>query len=226
VKEGWSIKAMHRLMCLSATYRQSTDLDNTAALKLDPDNELLWHFNRRRLEAEAIRDSVLAVSGRLNPQQCGLPIFPPLPGGIDERVKYTDSKWDLQLGPEGRRRSIYIYQQRTLTMPLMQTFDALVCDESRPRRATSITPLQALAMFNGDFVNEEARHFAERLMREAGPELADQVQLAFELALARPASAEDQRRLMKFFESRGDRLDMLIGLCRILYNTNEFIYID
>ena len=226
VKEGWSIKAMHRLMCLSATYRQSTGLDNTTALKLDPDNELLWHFNRRRLEAEAIRDSVLAVSGRLNPQQCGLPIFPPLPGGIDERVKYTDSKWDLQLGPGGRRRSIYIYQQRTLTMPLMQTFDALVCDESRPRRATSITPLQALAMFNGDFVNEEARHFAERLIREAGPELVDQVQLAFELALARPASAEDERRLMKFFESREDRLEMLIGLCRILYNTNEFIYID
>ncbi len=226
VRQNWSIKAMHRLICRSATYQQRSDLENAAAAKLDPGNRLLWRFNRRRLQGEAVRDSVLAVSGRLNPEQYGLPIFPPLPGDIAERVKYSDSKWDTQHGPEGRKRSIYIYQQRTLMMPLLQTFDAIVCDESRPRRAASVTPLQALAMYNGDFVNEEAGHFADRLVREAGPELVDQVQRAFELALARPATDDEQQKLVAYVESREDRAAGLRGLCRILYNTSEFIYID
>jgi hypothetical protein len=111
-------------------------------------------------------------------------------------------------------------------MPLMQTFDALVCDESRPRRASSVTPLQALAMFNGEFVNEETIHFAERVVREAGPETVDQVQRAFELALARPATDDEQQKLIEYVESHEDRLDGLRGICRILYNTSEFIYID
>jgi len=226
VRQNWSIKAMHRLICRSATYQQRSNLENPAAVKLDPGNRLLWRFNRRRLQGEAVRDSVLAVSGRLNPEQYGLPIFPPLPGDIAERVKYSNSKWDTQHGPEGRKRSIYIYQQRTLMMPLLQTFDAIVCDESRPRRAASVTPLQALAMYNGDFVNEEAGHFADRLVREAGPELVDQVQHAFELALARPATDDEQQKLVAYVESREDRADGLRGLCRILYNTSEFIYID
>ena len=226
VRQNWSIKAMHRLICRSATYQQRSDLENAAAVKLDPGNRLLWRFNRRRLQGEAVRDSVLAVSGRLNPEQYGLPIFPPLPGDIAERVKYSNSKWDTQHGPEGRKRSIYIYQQRTLMMPLLQTFDAIVCDESRPRRAGSVTPLQALAMYNGEFVNEEAGHFAERLVREAGPELGDQVQHAFELALARPATDDEQQKLVAYVESREDREAGLRGLCRILYNTSEFIYID
>ena len=226
IKQGWKVKAMHRLICLSATYRQRSDLENIAAVEVDPDNHLLWRFNRRRLQGEAIRDSVLAVSGRLNPEHYGLPIFPPLPGDIADRVKYSDSKWDTQPGPEGRKRSIYIYQQRTLMMPLMQTFDALVCDESRPRRASSVTPLQALAMYNGEFVNEETLHFAERVVREAGPETVDQVQRAFELALARPATDDEQQKLTEYVESHEDRLDGLRGICRILYNTSEFIYID
>jgi hypothetical protein len=226
IRQGWKVKAMHRLICLSATYRQRSDLDHALASEIDPGNRLLWHFNRRRLQGEAIRDSVLAVSGRLNPQHHGLPIFPPLPGDIADRVKYTDSKWDTQHGPEGRKRSIYIYQQRTLMMPLLQTFDAIVCDESRPRRATSVTPLQALAMYNGEFVNQEAGHFAGRVVREAGPELVDQVQRAFELALARPATDDELRKLTEYVESREDRASGLHGLCRILYNTSEFIYID
>ena len=85
-----------------------------------------------------------------------------VPGDVADAVRYNESKWDTQFGPEGRKRSIYIYQQRTLTMPFIQTFDALVCDESKPLRHASVTPLQALAMYNGEFVNEEARYFAAR----------------------------------------------------------------
>ena len=201
VKEKWSLKAVHRLIVTSATYRQTSLHTNELAASIDPDNKLLWRFRRRRLEAEAVRDSVLTASGRLNPTQFGLPIFPPLPGDIEERVKFSNSKWDTQRGPEGRRRSIYIYQQRTLTMPFMQSFDALVCDESRPRRRQSITPLQALAMYNGSFVSEEAGHFADRVRKEAGTENTKQIGRAFDIALSRPPSADELARLKKLADS-------------------------
>jgi len=226
VELKWSVKAMHRLICNSSTYRQQSVVDNTAAAKMDPENRLYWRANRRRLEGEAIRDSVLAVSGRLNPQQHGLPIFPPLPGDIAQRVKYTDSKWDTQFGPQGRRRSLYIYQQRTLTMPLLQTFDALVCDESRPRRATSVTPLQALAMYNGEFVNDEAQYFAQRLIDEAGEDAGQQIELAFQLALGRAPTDDEEKSMVDFVNGQDDRMTGLVGICRVLYNTSEFLYVD
>jgi hypothetical protein len=223
VAEKWSVKAMHRLIVTSNTYRQTSRLRNKRAETIDPDNKLLWRFRRRRLEAEAIRDSVLAVSGRLNPEQFGLPIFPPLPGDIADRVKYSNSKWDSQYGPKGRKRSIYIYQQRTLMMPFMQVFDSLVCDESRPRRRTSTTPLQALAMYNGEFVNQEAGRFAQRVEQEAGSDVRKQIERAFQLALGRRPDEEELRRMTKLLASAEHSL---VGLCRILYNSNEFVYVD
>ena len=221
VESKWSIKEMHRLIVNSATYRQSSGTTNDEAKTIDPDNRLLWRFNRRRLEAEAIRDSVLAVSGRLNPEQSGLPIFPPLPGDIAATVKWNNSKWDTQYGPEGRKRSLYIYQQRTLTMPLMQTFDSLVCEETRPRRRASVTPLQALAMYNGDFVNEEAHFFASRVKSQCS-EADRQMDIAFELALGRPPTVSEKQQLSKVMAGDAG----LVGVCRVLLNTNEFMYID
>jgi hypothetical protein len=226
VQSQWSIKAMHRLIVNSSTYRQASAYDHPVAAQLDPDNRWLWRFNRQRLEAEAIRDSVLYVSGRLNPQQFGLPIFPPLPGDVADAVKYSESKWDTQYGPEGRKRSVYIYQQRTLTMPLMQTFDALVCDESRPRRRASVTPLQALAMYNGEFVNEEARYFAERVGRLAGADPEARLRTAFHWALGREPTEPEVTKMMPLLKSGRSADEALVGVCRILYNTNEFIYID
>lgn len=214
---------MHRLIVNSATYRQSSKDATSRAQEIDPDNRLLSRFNRRRLDAEAIRDSVLAVSGRLNPEQFGLPIFPPLPGDVAETVKYDNSKWDTQRGPEGRKRSLYIYQQRTLTMPLMQTFDSLVCEETRPRRRTSVTPLQALAMYNGDFVNEEAKHFAERV---AKCDEKDPISTAFELALGRQPSPSEQDQLNKLMTEAATPEEGLVSVCRVLMNTNEFLHID
>ena len=114
MEHGWSLKHIHRLICNSSTYRQQSDLENAVAEKVDPENVLLWKFPIRRLGAEVVRDRILSASGRLNPKSFGLPIFPPLPDGIEDRVKYDNSKWATQFGPEGRRRSIYIYQQRTL----------------------------------------------------------------------------------------------------------------
>lgn len=217
---------MHRLIVTSAAYRQTSVHSNAKASAVDPDNKLLWRFGRRRLEAEAVRDSVLAASGRLNPEQFGLPIFPPLPDDIEELVKYTTSKWMTQTGPQGRKRSIYIYQQRTLTMPFLQAFDSLVCDESRPRRRHSVTPLQALAMYNGEFVSTEARHFAARLKREAGDDVDKQIDLAFRIALARQPDT-GEAAAMKQLIARSESPDAgLVGLCRVLFNSNEFVYVD
>lgn len=226
VKEKWSLKAMHRLMVTSTTYRQSSLKSDENAAEIDPDNKLLWRFRRRRLEAEAIRDSVLAVSGRLNPEQFGLPIFPPLPDDIEDRVKYSNSKWDTQYGPEGRKRSIYIYQQRTLNMPFLQVFDALVCDESRPRRQHSVTPLQALAMYNGEFVNNEARHFARRVVTEAGDEPGEWIGSAFRIALVRQPEADEMGTLRNLLQQSQSPEEGLVAVCRVLLNCNEFSFVD
>ena len=217
---------MHRLIVTSSTYRQSSLVKNEAALTVDPLNNLWWRCERRRLDAEAIRDSVLAVSGRLNPELYGLPIFPPLPGDIAETVKYSENKWDTQLDHAGRKRSIYIYQQRTLNMPFMQAFDSTVCDESRPRRRTSVTPLQALSLFNGDFVNEEAAALARRIQREAGGSVQEKVRLACRLALGRPPTAEESRYFGRLLGQAADADAALNGFCRVLLNANEFVYID
>ena len=226
VENKWSIKAIHRLIVNSSTYRQESTQRNKQAELIDPDNRLLWRFNRRRLRAEEIRDNVLFVSGRLNPEQFGLPIFPPLPGDVADAVKYSESKWDTQHGPEGRKRSLYIYQQRTLSMPFLQTFDALVCSESLPRRRTSVTPLQALAMYNGDLVNEETEYFAQRVMESAGSDINDQIKFAFETALGRAPTPTEFAQLQQLFTTTESPQLGLQAVCRVLYNMNEFVFID
>ena len=228
VKGRWSIKAVHRLICNSSTYRQASVNKDSKALLADPGNTLLWRFNRRRLEAEAVRDAVLSVSGRLNTEKFGLPIFPPLPGSIEEAVKWDKSKWDTQGGAEGRKRSIYIYQQRTLNMPFLQSFDSTVCDTSRDQRRSSVTPLQSLAMYNGDFVSREADFFAQKVLAAAGADPAEQVEKAFLMALSRPPSAEEKARMIELLRTSGggSGKGSLVALCRVLFNTSEFIYID
>jgi hypothetical protein len=222
----WSVKVMHRLILNSATYRQSSRHHDSQAEEADPENTLLWRFRSRRLEAEAVRDAVLAVSGRLNPEQFGLPIFPPLPEGLAEEVKYDNSKWATQDGPEGRKRSIYIYQQRSMTMPFMQTFDSVVCDGTRDRRQASVTPLQALAMYNGRFANEEATHFAARVRKEAGDSTAAQIQLAFKIALGREPAPGETDRMQSLLKSSTEGSDAMAAVCRVLFNANEFVYVE
>ncbi len=226
MEHGWSLKHIHRLICNSSTYQQQSDVENASALKVDPENALLWSFPIRRLGAEVVRDRILSVSGRLNPESFGLPIFPPLPDGIEDRVKYDNSKWATQYGAEGRRRSIYIYQQRTLNMPLLQTFDAPVCDESRPRRRASTTALQALAMYNGPLVTMEVEHFADRVIAAAKEEADDRIAHAVRLALCRNATDLELQELSEYYRTFSDPHEAMISICRVLYNTSEFLYLD
>ena len=226
VKQNWSLKAMHRLLLTSGAYRQSSLHLDPAAARLDPQNRHLWRFRRRRLEGEAVRDSILTASGRLNGDRGGPPVFPPLPRGLDaaQKVQGTNT-WETMPGPRGRKRSVYIFQRRSLSMPLMETFDAPVLNASCARRETSISVLQALTMYDGEFVNEEARHFAERVRRQSGPGPASRIQHAFRIALGRDPRPDETRQARRLLEEVRSG-DGLTALCRVLLNSNEFVYVD
>jgi hypothetical protein len=217
MEQGWSVKSMHRLMLLSNTYRQSSE---NGEVEADPENKLLWRFPRRRLEAEEIRDSILQASGRLNPAMKGPSVFPPLPGDLADFARYGRGggiMWEPnEKDEDARRRSVYTFQRRSLPLPLMAAFDATVFSESCERRGVTTTPLQALSMMNGDLVHDEAKQLARRL---EGGDRASQVRRAFELVLSRPARNDEIERFSKFEGS-------LESLCRVLLNSNEFLYID
>ena len=226
VERNWSLKSMHRLMVTSGAYRRSSRHSDPEATRTDPQNRFLWRFQRRRLEGEAVRDSILTASGRLNGDRGGPPVFPPLPRGLDEAQKVQGTNtWETMPGPRGRKRSVYIFQRRSLSMPLMETFDAPVPNASCARRETSVSVLQALTMYDGEFVNQEARHFAERVKREAGAGAASRIRQAFRIALSRDPRSDETARSRRLLQESPSG-DGLTALCRVLLNSNEFVYID
>jgi hypothetical protein len=226
VENNWSLKSIHRLIMTSATFRQSSNLHSLAAEQVDPQNRFLWRMPRRRLEGEAIRDSILAVSGRLNPEMGGPAIYPPLPDGMEDRTYYKHSRfWEPSNGPESRRRSVYIFNRRQLDFPLLAALDAPVFSSPNEQRAVSTTPLQALLLLNGKLVNEEAEHFARRVLAVAGTDPATQVRVAFEMALTRLPAPEELQEALEFNASEPDGAG-LAGFCRVLFNLNEFVYVD
>jgi hypothetical protein len=241
VQDGWSLKKLHRMMLLSAAYQQSTAVDPKSA-KLDPDNKLLSHMNRIRLEGEALRDSILAVSGRLNPQMGGPSVYPK----VSDEVLSTGSthKWGSSPEDQGLRRSIYVFQRRSLALPIVEVFDGADMNNTCPRRSTTTIAPQALALFNGEFTRTESRWFAERVAGEAGEDRGRQIDLAYRIALARLPTAH-QRALATEFLAQQTRLHKagtraasshdagttaeraaLAELCHVLINCNEFVYLD
>jgi len=208
---------MHKLMLTSQTYRQSSE---GGAVNADPDNRLLTHFNRRRLEAEAIRDSLLQVSGRLNPDRGGPSVFPPLPADLADFARYGRGggiMWESNDKEEdARRRSVYVFQRRSLPLPMMASFDAIVFSESCERRINTTTPLQALNMMNGDLLREESAELAARI-EKLGGDRKQQVERAFEIALQRPPKPAE----LEMFQ-----MHPLTRICRVLLESNEFLYVD
>ena len=223
VEQGWSVKAIHRLILLSNTYRQSSENPAQNGNTVDPDNKLLWRFNRRRLEAEAIRDSILFVSGRLNPAMGGPSVFPPLPDDLADFARYGRTgglMWEPnETEEEARRRSVYIFQRRSLPLPIMASFDAKPFSESAPERSSTTTPLQALNMMNGYLVHEESQHLANRIQNETGPDRSEQLKRVFEIVLSRPPKVEEAKQFIRFDGS-------LAAICRVLLNSNEFLYVE
>ncbi|MFM8497580.1 MAG: PSD1 and planctomycete cytochrome C domain-containing protein [Planctomycetia bacterium] len=218
---GRSLKRLHRLIVTSAAYRQSaTSPAADRGMTTDPDNRLLWRAPRRRLDAEAVRDAVLAVAGRLDlrmggPSDRQFSLQP----GIHVTPKVDYAAFDLD-SDAGRRRSIYRFLFRTLPDPFMDALDCPAGDQFVPVRSNDVTVQQALAMWNDAFMLRHCEHFAARLDGEAAS-TPDRIARACMLAWGRPPSAEEQAALAAHADRHG-----LANACRLIFNSNEFMFID
>ena len=224
VAEKWSIKAIHRLILNSSSYRQTCTNGDPLLAEKDPKNRFFSRFTRQRLEGEIVRDAILAVSGRLNREGNGPPVFPPIPDDVRQANKRV--RWDTSSELDCRRRSIYVHQRRMLNLPFLKIFDAPVLNTTCSRRKASVTVLQSLAMYDSEFVNGEANAFADRVIRESGPAIDDQVRYAFRLAFCRQPEDAELERATAFMQTQGPQEESLVRLCRVLYNSSEFLYID
>jgi Protein of unknown function (DUF1553)/Protein of unknown function (DUF1549)/Planctomycete cytochrome C len=217
--DGGSLKKLHKLIVMSATYRQSSTGDPRAE-KVDANNTMLWRQNRRKLEAEAVRDSVLAVTGKLDLTMGG-------PGWQDFVIERPEHSPHYEYGladPDDERtwrRSIYRFIVRSQTQPWMTALDCADPSMRVDRRNESISPLQALALLNNGFMVTQALHFAERLQKERPSDLARQIERAHHLALGRAPTAAERKISIAFARSYG-----LPNLCRALLNLNEFAFAD
>jgi hypothetical protein len=219
VARGWSMKAMHRLMVTSATYRQSS-VPTAEGRRLDPENSLFSRMARRRLEGEAVRDALLAVSGRLDPRIGGPSVFPDLPPGIETRGGWTRSDSEA----DRNRRSIYVFVRRNLKYPLFDAFDAPDSNTTCPERNVSVNAPQALMLLNSDLVLSQARALADRVLATAAArdDPAQLVALAYRLALSRNPEPAELSRGAEFL-AQGDAL---VDYCHVLLNLNEFVFVD
>ena len=218
VRNDWSLKAVQRLILNSDAYRQiSAHPQDAPGAGIDADNLLLWRQNPRRIEAEALRDSVLFVSGKLNNERGG-------PGFEDFKYKQAYApEYTYITADEPRlwRRSIYRYLVRTTPNRFLTTLDCPDPANLTPRRLTTTTPLQSLALYNNDFMLRQARYFAERIASEAGEAPETQATLAFQHAFGRRPGSDEAQLAASFIESEG-----LFAFCRSLFNANEFVYVD
>ncbi|CAN5176661.1 DUF1549 and DUF1553 domain-containing protein [soil metagenome] len=219
---GWSLKAMHRLMVTSRTYRQASHGSGQpwqAALKADPANRLLSRMPRRRLEGEAIRDSFLSVSGLLNRDGGGPSVRPPLPKEVTSTLLHN--QWEVTEDADGhRRRSIYLFVRRNLRYPIFDVFDRPDSHTSCSRRSTSTTAPQSLMLLNSEFSLTTATALAGRVAA-ASDHAPDQVARAYALLFSRPPDPHERDLGRQFLEHA-----TLREFCLALLNTNEAIYVD
>ncbi|MCF7763702.1 MAG: DUF1549 and DUF1553 domain-containing protein [Verrucomicrobia bacterium] len=215
VRSGWSVKALQRLILTSATWRQSS-APRASALKVDAGCRLLWRFPPRRLEAEAIRDSILAVSGNID-RTAGGPSF--YLHDVDRENVYHYQPKEA-FGPEESRRMVYAFKVRMEQDGIFGAFDCPDGSLVMPRRSVSTTPLQALNLFNSPFIVGQAGRFAERLHRDAGDEVPDQVRCAWWLAFGRAPEAAELAGAEAFVGEQS-----LAAFCRAVLNANEFLFI-
>jgi hypothetical protein len=220
MENGWSIKKLHRLILDSNTYRMSKQWNSEYASK-DPEDRLLWRMPYQRLEVEGIRDSMLAVSGQLNPAMFGPSMYPHIPPAALEGNSDPDKIWKQSDEREASRRTIYAFIKRSMVVPMLEVLD--LCDSTRTaaKRQNTSVATQALTLFNGDFVNRQAQYFADRLRREAGDHPAKQIELAYRLALARRPTESESALMLDFLKR-----ETLEQLCRTIFNLNEFVYVD
>lgn len=202
VKDGWSVKRLHRSILLSATYRQSSDYREDVA-KADPENKLLAVFPRKRLEAEEIRDSILLASGRLNERVGGPSVFPPIPANLAGSGNFnnTDPSWTTSKDPQDHvRRSLYIFTRRSLPYPLLETFDMANPQQIHSKRDVTTTPLQALTLYNSDLVFQWSQALAGRVIEEAGDNERAQIERLYLVLFGRKPSEAETKALNAFLD--------------------------
>lgn len=197
VKEGWSVKKLHREILLSSVYRQSSDY-RPDVVQADSENKLLAVFPRKRLEAEEIRDSLLVASGKLEDKVGGPSVYPPLPSNLGA----TPAQWKVSKDKKDQnRRSLYIFTRRSLPYPLLETFDIATAQEAHSKRDVTTTPLQSLALFNSDVVFGWSQALAGRVINEAGNDESAQLDRLYQILFARKASDSEKETLQKFLNS-------------------------
>ncbi|MFT5467520.1 MAG: hypothetical protein ACI8UO_002624 [Verrucomicrobiales bacterium] len=227
-ENGGRLKPLHKQIVMSRAYRQSSDW-RSAAAQVDPDNTRIWRYPPHRLEAEVIRDSILAASGNLNLKPGGPGFKPRVPPEILEQSKRNGWPKVEKESSAHWRRSVYIYLKRQLPMPMLTLFDAPDSAQSCAVRFSSTTPTQALALLNDEFVNEQARYLARNALAEA-EDLEHVVRLLLERTLALPADEDQLAAAKEFVESRmsfrKDRKLALADLVVVLFNSSQFVYVD
>jgi hypothetical protein len=225
IRSGWSMKALHRLILSSGVYRQSGAL-REQAFQMDPENRLLWRFSLRRLDAEALRDAMLAVTGELD-RRAGGPYVPTqrLPEG---NVEVDEKRADA------RRRSVYLQQRRTQVATLLELFDAPSVVANCTYRATSTVPLQSLALLNSNFALVRAQAFAARLDLEVGADAETRIRLAFRLGCTRQPTAEELAAARRFLSTQQQQYTQAVNgrdgtwadFCQMILASNAFLYIE
>lgn len=217
IQENWNLKSLQRLILQSATFQQSSE-QNLRAQKVDADNQWLWRKSPQRIEAESIRDSILKVAGQLNPEVGGK--------GYQDVKSYffKGTQFYEPLDPVGEqfnRRTIYRFSARGGRHPLMETFDCPDPSTTTPDRASTTTPLQALSLMNTSFVLRMSDLLAKRVQKRAGSDTQKQVEELFLLAFQRQPKSKEVSMSYQFIEQHG-----LPALCRVILNSNEFLYVN
>jgi cytochrome c553 len=240
VTGGWRLKPLHRLILTSSVYMQDTTFD-AERVKVDPENRLLWRRRPQRLEAEALRDAVLAVSGQLNLEPLGPAFKPPIPTeAIVARNTKDPYPQDAQDTPDTRRRTVYMFHKRVVQHPLMQAFDAPDAAVTCSRRNSTTVAPQALALLNDPFMRARANDFARRIGEGTGDDPVKAIDRGFSLALGRAPTDAQRAASLQFynrqFELRAkrdtsvspeeNRLRAMADFCQGLFSLNEFVYID
>ncbi|WP_245276413.1 DUF1549 and DUF1553 domain-containing protein [Methylocapsa aurea] len=247
VKNGWSVKTLHRQILLSSVYRQSSAYREDA-YKADPENKLLAVFPRKRLDAEEIRDSLLVASGKLENKVGGPSVFPPVPSNLN-----AGALWEVSKDPQDHnRRSLYIFTRRSVPYPLLESFDMASAQQIHSKRDVTTTPLQALTLFNSEVVFGWSQALAGRLIREAGPNESAQLNRLYQILFARNPDESEKATLLSFLASHEEvitqkaedgklsiaipiglsdratlnpiRAAALVALVHVVVNSNDFSY--
>ena len=228
-RRGASRKAMARMILLSNTYRMSSAYDD-ASWNVDPLNDLMWRHDLRRLTAEELRDSILAVSGQLNSELGGKGVYPPMPRAVLETASRPDAAWGRATDAEAGRRSLYVFLKRSLRFPLLEGFDQPDTDRPCSVRFATTVPTQSLMLMNSEFTDGQAARFATRLQSEHPDDRRAQVKRGLELVLCRPATRDEVDDVLDLIDDLReldglDETEAFEAACVLMLNLNEFLHV-